>query len=304
MACFRSDRWGYRGGETIGLEAWVCNDLDSAPRGATLSYQLEVGGQVVQSGRTKVEVPRCGAAVQGIVSFTAPQIDQRTEAAAKIALVDQSGKVLHDNQLPLVLYPTLPPEPGRRVYLLGKRGGTAAALARELGMRCAFSGAIRAGDAILCDDAGLWRKRATEIDRAVRAGATAVLLELPPGVYDVAGDKITIVAGGMGKRHFLSRDTGHPLVEGFVPNEFRFWHDASAGYVTPILETVIDLRPRGWAAILQSGNGSWQTGWQPVPAAIEKRAGKGVYRICQVKLTNRTRANPVAEIFTRRLLAE
>ena len=163
---------------------------------------------------------------------------------------------------------------------------------------------MRAGDAILCDDADLWRQRATEVDRAVRNGATVVLLELPSGVYDVASDKITIVDGGMGNRHFLSRDTGHPLVDGFTPNEFRFWYDESVGHVTPIVETVIDPPPRKWSTILRSGNGGWQTDWQPVPAAIEKRVGKGVYRICQLKLTNRTQANPVAEQFGQRLLGE
>ncbi len=138
--------------------------------------------------------------------------------------------------------------------------------------------------------------------KAVAAGATAVLLELPVGTHQVAGDAIQIVPGGMGHRHFVSCGTGHDLVAGCLPHDFRFWHDDSVGYPTPLLETVIDPPPSDWAVVLGSGNGSWQTEWRSVPAAIEKHHGRGVYRICQVRLPHRTQTNPAATAFALRLL--
>ena len=104
----------------------------------------------------------------------------------------------------------------------------------------------------------------------------------------------------MGPRHFVSRATGHPLVAGFEPDDFSFWHDAKAGFATPLLLTVLEAA--GWDPILQSGNGSWQGTWQAAPAAVEKPHGKGSWRICQVKLDRRTRTNPAARIFAARLL--
>jgi len=139
-------------------------------------------------------------------------------------------------------------------------------------------------------------------ERAVRDGATLVFLELPVGAWGIGDGELRVVAGGMGKRHFVSRATGHRLVDGFEANNFRFWYDAEAGYVTPLLETVIDPAPEGWDAVLMSGNGSWKRPWGPTPAALTRSYGAGEIRVCQVKLTSRTVGNPVAEAFARRLL--
>ena len=106
----------------------------------------------------------------------------------------------------------------------------------------------------------------------------------------------------MGHRYFTECLTGHALVAGFEPFDCWLWHDASVGYPTPLLETVIDPAPAGWQTILGSGNGSWQTEWKAVPAAVEKAFGLGIIRICQMKLANRTQTNPSAAVFARRLL--
>ena len=71
-------------------------------------------------------------------------------------------------------------------------------------------------------------------------------------------------------------------------------------YPTPILSTVFEAPD--WDAILSSGNGDWQGNWKPFFAAAEKQDGSGVWRVCQVQLSGRIRGNPVAEIFSRRLL--
>jgi hypothetical protein len=157
---------------------------------------------------------------------------------------------------------------------------------------------------IVADDMDAYAKDKKQIDGAVRAGATLVFLELPAGSWRVGGSDIHVVPGGMGKRDFASRATGHHLVDGFEANDFRFWFDARAGHVTPLLETVVDPAPEGWDAVLMSGNGSWRQPWGPTPAAIARSHGKGEIRVCQVKLTGRTQGNPVAGAFARRLLLQ
>jgi beta-mannosidase len=105
----------------------------------------------------------------------------------------------------------------------------------------------------------------------------------------------------MGARNFVSRDTGHRLVQGFRPDDFKFWYDASVGYVTPLLETTFCAEE--WEPILASGNGSWESGeWKPTLAAAERADGEGEWRVCNVKLAGRIQGNPVARIFATRLL--
>ena len=124
-------------------------------------------------------------------------------------------------------------------------------------MACVFAGQPAAGDLILCDDPAALRQQQEAVEQAVSAGATAVILELPVGVHTVAGDAVTVVPGGMGQRHFVDCGTGHPLVQDFRPYDCWFWHDASVGYPTPLLTTVLDPRPpagrRSWTAATVRG---------------------------------------------------
>ena len=103
----------------------------------------------------------------------------------------------------------------------------------------------------------------------------------------------------MGAVHFVSRDTDHPLIEGFAADDFKFWYDPTADYPTPLLSAPFEAA--GWEAILKSGNGAWDGDWHPALAAAEKKEGQGMWRICQVHLSGRIEGNPVAKIFAGRL---
>ncbi len=152
---------------------------------------------------------------------------------------------------------------------------------------------------ILIDDAAAYAQRRAEVDAAVQAGARAIFLELPAGEHAIGGETIKIEPCGMGGRHFVSRDTGHALVAGFGPEDFKFWYDPAVDRPSPLLETLFNAA--GWTPILLSGNGGWEVEWGPALAAAEKPSGAGSYCICQVKLAGRL-TNPVARIFAERLV--
>ena len=304
MVSLRADRRAYFAGETVEMEAWICNDTHEIPAGTTLRYQLEIGGNCVQTGSTPATVPACAAAAQGLVRFTLPKVAARTTVSIRLALAGKDGRILTDTAQEIEIFPVQVAESAakKRAFILGGKTGPAATLAKELGLACTFTGTPAASDVILTDDHTAFAKQRATVEKAVKAGATALLLELPPGNHAVAGDTLTIVPGGMGQRHFADCQTGHPLVQGLQPYDCWFWHDAAVGYPTPLLANVLDPAPTGWNTILASGNGSWATAWRSVPAAAEKRLGKGVIRVCQVRLVNRTQTNPAAAILARRLL--
>jgi hypothetical protein len=127
------------------------------------------------------------------------------------------------------------------------------------------------------------------------------MLGFPPGEYVAGPWKFDICKAGMGPRHFVSRATGHPLVEGFRKNDFRFWFHESLNRVAPILETVIDAPD--WTSILLTGDGGWTKPWAYHPAAAEVVDGAGLWRICQIELADCVQANPTALEFASRLMS-
>ena len=135
----------------------------------------------------------------------------------------------------------------------------------------------------------------------IRAGAVAVALGLPPGVHSFGAAKITVREASMGPRHFVSRATGHPLVAGFEPNDFRFWFHESLGRVAPILFTVLEAP--GWTPVLLSGDGGWTRPWDYNPAAAEFAEGEGLWRVCQIEQADCIQRNPQAKRFASRLLS-
>jgi beta-mannosidase len=266
-----------------------------------LRYQLEVSGQVVQSGACPAVIPTCGAQPQGFLRLPLPVVRERTRGVVRLGLLDAGGQVFFDCTQEIEIFPAASVSTGR-AFILGAPDGVAATLAQELGLACVFAGRPAASDVILCDDPAALRQHQEAVEYAVYAGATAVILELPVGVHSVASDAVTVVPGGMGQRHYVDCGAGHPLVRDFMPYDCWFWHDESVGYPTPLLTTVLDPAPAGWTTILESGNGSWATDWKSVPAVAEKTHGQGAFRICQVQLAHRTRTNPQAAILARRLL--
>jgi hypothetical protein len=307
MANIRTDRTAFTAGEEMRFEFWVCNDTNEVPAAAQLRYQLEVGGKTVFAQQAKARVEACTSNFQGFLRLQAPVVKSRTAAVLRLALCDRNGKVLHDTAADLTFFPAAPVAGDARVTVIGARDGKAARLARELGCVPVFARTPNPEPrtCFLIDDFSLFEARRAEIEAAVKTGATAIFLELPAGEHVIGGDTIKMEACGSGARHFASRDTGHPLVAGFGPGDFRLWYDPSAERINPLLETC--FRTEGWTPILTTGTGggtlSSPTAWSPALAVAEKQDGAGRWLICQVILAGRTATNPVATIFARRLLS-
>jgi hypothetical protein len=297
---WRTDRFAFFAGETMPLEAWVCNDLHESPRGAKLHYQLEVNGKVTFAARTPAKIPACDSAFQGFVKFTAPKVKERTVVVARIALIDKKGKILHDSARELTIFPKPGKVAKRRAFIAGPRNGQANSLAKELGLQPAFTGSIHPADVILVEDEKMLMKHQKRIIAAVRRGATAVVLPLSPGDYSIAGKKVTVNPCGMNSVHFASAATGHPLTAGLEAGDLKFWYDQGAGYVTPFLHATMEAK--GFRAIATAGNGNWLGTWSAQQAVAEKTLGAGVLRLCQVELAGRTKTNPAARLLAERLL--
>jgi hypothetical protein len=302
MASLRTDRFAWRAGEDVKVEAWVCNDLPEAPAGLRLSWRALLDGKPLCAGERAVAAPACSSRYVGTITFPAPAVAVRARVAVQAALLDDRGRAAHDTAVELDLFPPVPARTGPRpaALILGGRGGPAAALARGLDMACRFDGAPTHGGPVICDDPALWAKAQARVLGLVRAGATALIVQLPVGKHDICGGPVTVRPTGMGEFFFASRATGHPLVEGMEPRDLFMWYDPAEDSVMPLLAATLDAP--GWDVVVSTGHLSWTAASTPAQACVEKRVGKGAVRICQVRLAGRL-VNPAAELLARRLAA-
>jgi len=255
---------------------------------------VECAGKVIFSQQAAASVAAMASTFQGFFSPKAAKVERRTKYTVRLALAD-GAKILVDTCIDVEVFPVLANQAGLRCAAFGS--GKASQLLAESGVPAS----ARRPAVILLDNHGDYQRRQQALDRAVSDGARLVFLELPAGDYQIGGSLVRVAECVMCPREFVSRDTGHPLVAGFEPDDFKCWFDRRAGYFTPLLHTLFEAD--GWSPILLSGNGVWGgSAWKQRFAAAEKPSGKGSYIVCQVTLAGRTKHNPTAKLFVKRLL--
>jgi hypothetical protein len=289
----RSDRWKFTSGEALPFEFWISNDTQLASKKLKLRWQIEQNGKVIFSQQGPATVEAVKSTFQGHFSPKAPKVDERTKYTVRLALSD-GAKILVDTSIDYEVFPKQAAL-GVAVDVMGI--GKASALLAELGIKkSANKPAV-----IVIDDYSDYKRRQKALDKAVLDGARLVFLELPKGEYQIGGSLVQVEDCVMCPREFVSRQTGHALVEGLESEDFKCWFEPKAGYFTPLLHTMFEAE--GWSPILLNGNGVWGgSAWRELLAAAELPAGKGSYAVCQVTLAGRTKHNPTAKIFAARLL--
>ncbi|MEI6034366.1 MAG: sugar-binding domain-containing protein [Verrucomicrobiae bacterium] len=290
-ANLRMDRTSYFSGERLEAEAWICNDLNRFPADMRIAYQLERGGLTLMAASAPAHIRSCAAVFQGVISFDLPEVNERGTLCLRLGLVSAGGITLHDAAVAFQVHPRMRDGGIMRGSSLGK--GKAADLAKDLRLS-------PGRDLLIVDDPEEFDRQHQSLDEAVSQGATALLIEFPPGEYDIASSRIRFEAAGMEPRHFVARDPDHPVAQVFEPNDFRFWHDPALDRVSPLLHTLF-FADRTWTPILRTGQGGWGRKWEPALAVAEKSHGKGRYIICQVSLAGRLN-NPAARSFLKQLL--
>lgn len=294
----RTDRYSGFAGESLPVEVWVSNDQDQTLDNCSLVYEITREGEVVASGKAPAQIASCTPSAQGAISVHLPDVSSRTLLKVSASLVDSAGTAIHDSELTLEVFPKFSPV-SSKVFIFGDEA-LGAWILKGLGME-SFSGPLDEAEVILIADPAAYFASPQKVDAAVQKGAMALLLSLPVGTHRVGSHSIEVRMAGMGPRHFVSCDSGHPLVAGFKNEDFKFWFDETLDHASPILATVLEAD--GWSSILESGDGGWGRPWGPVPVSVEKSDGDGSWRICQVELPNRLRSNPAAAIFAQRLVS-
>lgn len=296
----RSDKYAYFSNSPIEIEFWICNDTLKQFRNSRFKYQVIHDEKVLFSGQIKPQIPICSSKFQGFLKFNAPEVSNRDKILIRSVIEDNSGAQLTSYDLFVDVFPKRSLSSSKQIYIVGNKNCDSARLVNHLGFSKNVTKSVKNADIILISDIETYNKKKSIILEAVKNGATAIFMELPSGKWNIASQKIEVEACAMGQRHFISRKSGHPIVEDFLSNDFRFWYDQNYGYVTPILKTTFTAS--GFTPILLSGNPGKEGKWAPTLACGELKHGMGTIRINQLSLAERVIDNPAASIFARRLL--
>jgi hypothetical protein len=294
LPMLRSDRRHVWCEEEMRTEVWLANDTKDVPEGWMLRYQIEQAGRALGTGVCPAQPAACAPAFQGFLRWRAPQVGARSEVLLRVALCDHQGRTVNESSLAFSVWPA-GTDTGKLRVALHARGGPSARLARDL------QGQVDPDASLMLVDG--WPSTAAArraLEARARAGGTVVAFDLPEGVHPVAGDAIEVRPCGFGPVDFVSRATGHPFVEGFEPDDFRFWHDAPSGRIEPLLSAT--FQAPGWSPVLLSGEAGWSAGARPALAVAERPLGRGRIMLCQIALAGRVQTNPAAWHFASRLL--
>lgn len=122
---------------------------------------------------------------------------------------------------------------------------------------------------------------------------TVWITELENGTHHIAGEQVTVESEPHGDSYFLSRKTGHPAVEEFLPGDFRMWYNKALDRLSPIATQC--FRAEGFRPVLIC-NGSFD----PRMVVGEKLFEGKRYIIC---LADLRMENPPAKRLYRNLAA-
>jgi hypothetical protein len=297
MTSIRCDRRHFYAGETAPFEMWISNDLNHVPANCFLHYQIEREGKVVFSNKVKANIPENSSEFQGFFKYKTEDVKKRTRYLLRVALVDHDGKHIHQNEFDFEVFPTTA-LPRKKVFIAEGNGDKVEELLSQSGLVRVDN--MNDADILLFDVAESYQMFENEVDEWVRQGKIALFIELPANEYKIGGHSLRIDKTSMGDYYFVSPLSGHKMMNQFEPFDFRFWVNESSGLIAPILSTTISgdkLTP-----VLLSGNTNWVASGESAMACAEIKAGKGAYRICQLKLVNRLKQNPTALAFFYRLI--
>lgn len=117
-------------GESLIVQAWICNDTPDAPKDTLLRYQVKLGDKIVATGSTPGQVHVSTSKFQGTLKFTSPAVDKAQPLTVEVGLFDAGGKILHSSTVNIDLLPAAYRDPKNRPKDMPPVGG---ALRRLIG---------------------------------------------------------------------------------------------------------------------------------------------------------------------------
>lgn len=276
----RTDRYHYQSGDTARFECWVANDKGAPAPGTKLVYEVWMGSKRLFAQRRAHSVPAYGAECAGLFAYRLPAVRQRTRLTIKLGVQDNSGKLLHDTEEVITVFPARAAS-GKLLMVAGLQNGRAWQLARKMGYNPVAFDNRRSAGAVLVDSPADFVRLERQLLAHSQAGATVLLLNQPVG-SELRIDNTTVKVEKGNDLSFVSRKSGHPLVKTFLPTDFSFWYDPTVGYINHLATTMLHVTGPNQPLLLTAKQLDRYT-VEPRAVATEIRVGKGRVIINQLR---------------------
>lgn len=273
MINIRNDRKTFFADESAAIELFICNDTNTICDGHKIVCELIDGTSekriVVQKTVADAHFGENSSFMQGDITLRMPDVHKRTKYILRAILTDKDGNILHYCDEDLEVFP--------------------------------YESAV-IPTAVSVDGEEYLSRRA-ELEAIAADGGTVIINDLKPGTYLIGEEEVKVKSCGMRALHFVSRKTGHSLVEGFTPYDFKQWYDEEQDMMTPLIKYTFTAKNA--IPILTSGNSLKGSAWgqklYTALACAEIPFGKGKIIVNEVDLDSHLK-NPIALKFKNRLL--
>lgn len=258
-----AERSAFYSGESYPFQVWICNDTQSTPK-ATIRYQLELNGKVLNTGIADASIPNVNQAVdfQGFLPVLMPEVKNKSELILRAGIFNDDKECLHQEEIKVWVYP----RPSILKEQVGVIGNTQRVTDLMGGIIGSFSDYNFKSNDLIIVESEPTKAEYEELKNAVAQGGKVLVLKSALNSDLIKKNLSYSIEGKQDSSWVLFRNRKHRLVEGTQKRDLFYAYssklEAPSRFVfQPILSS--DLTPILYnkdhivLGELKDGQGSW-----------------------------------------------
>ncbi len=309
MADLRYDRFKVFSGETINVEARVCNDIDEVLKDYEVCYQAFADSELLSAGKTKVDIRACDVHFIGYIPVKIPSYTERKVLTVQLGVKDSDGNTVNTYEIKIDIFPAKEKTKLKDICFVGGCDSLEKSMQEEFDVRLIALDDAHKDCVLFVTDLEEYEKTKEEIDALVKSGAKIIFHVLPLGKKEILGNSVLVSKCSVKKFNFVKFNPDTEITADFKKGDVRYWYNEAKDYMTPIIGETFDAD--GFDDILFSAGRSGektkdnpQGAWTKTLVLGRKTVEKGKVYICQASFENRIASNPVARIIFERIINE
>jgi len=284
----REPRRFYYSGDKLDAQFFIFNDTEKRPDDLYLYWSANDNGEILFENFKRAKILPFAAIFQGYFNWKTPYYTTRKTLRLYLALINKKGEVLHDHNVAFEIFPSLLSS-DIKIGIMCHNYALIDRLRKYYPQTVRIKSGKENIDVLILENPNINKKIVKEI---VGRGIGIILVNQDKACeWELGSFKTKVIPNSRGL-DFVSRKTGHPIVNQFKAEDFAYWFDYNKRRRDFILEYIYNKKA-GLKMILKSGE---------YPAVFETRWKKSIIIGCQIKLFDKIGLHPVATLLFNEIL--